>query len=58
MRGTGTITATILQRAVWFGKDSDPAGPVPATDAPEVAAAYAGLTLAARKGERARGETV
>jgi hypothetical protein len=43
---------------VWFGIDSDPAGPVPATDTPDAEAAYAGLTLAARKGEYARGETV
>ena len=43
---------------VWFGTDTDPAGPVPATDTPEVVAAHAGLTLAARKGEYARGETV
>jgi len=33
---------------VWFGQDSDPAGPVPTTDTPEAEAAYAGLTLAAR----------
>jgi hypothetical protein len=43
---------------VWFGQDTDPAGPVPTTDTPEAEAAYAGLTLAARKGEYARGETV
>ncbi len=43
---------------VWFGIDSDPAGPVPITDTSEAEAAYAGLTLAARKGEYAPGETV
>jgi len=43
---------------VWFGEDVDPAGPVPTTDTPEAEAAYAGLTLAARKREYAQGETV
>jgi len=43
---------------VWFGKDPDPAGPVPTTDTSEAEAAYSGLTLSARKEEYARGETV
>jgi hypothetical protein len=43
---------------VWFGKDPDPAGPVPITDTSEAEAAYAGLTLSAKKEEYARGETV
>jgi uncharacterized protein YkwD len=43
---------------VWFGKDPDPAGPVPTTDTSEAEAAYAGLTLTVKKEESARGETV
>jgi hypothetical protein len=43
---------------VWFGKDVDPAGPVPTTDTSEAEAAFAGLTLSAKKPEYAPGETV
>ncbi|MHC1631519.1 MAG: CAP domain-containing protein [Methanotrichaceae archaeon] len=43
---------------VWFGKDQDPAGPVPTTDPLNPEAAYDGLTLTAKKEVYAPGETV